>query len=316
MIQIANFTWGPSLASMIRFSLLMFSMVSLASAEWSNLWPQQAPGAELPPAGTEKIGEGGRLRDIEIPQYKVYLPEKNNATGAAVVILPGGGYGILAADHEGHDVAKWFNQRGVAGIVVKYRVSGNPALGYQYPVPFLDARRAIRTVRAKASEWGIDPKKVGIMGFSAGGHLASLCTTRFADTFAEEGRDEIDRLNARPDFSILIYPVISLDPSLAHGGSRNNLLGSNPAAEMMEKLSTERAVSKDTPPVFLLSTFDDTVDCRNSLAFASACKANGVPVTLHLFETGGHGYGLNGKGGLKQWPSLLEQWLVEKFPRS
>ena len=301
---------------MYRITLILFSVVSIASAQWSNLWPNDAPGALRPPTGTEKTGEGGHLTDIEIPQYEVYLPDKNKATGVAVVILPGGGYGFLAASHEGRDIAKWLTDRGTAGIVVKYRVSGNPGFGYQYPVPFLDARRAIRTVRSKAGEWGLDPKKVGIMGFSAGGHLASLCTTRFKDTFPQETKDEIDQQNCRPDFSILIYPVISMDSAITHSGSRKNLLGADPTQELVEKCSSERAVTKETPPVFLLSTSDDMVDCRNSLSFAIACKAIGVPVSLHLFESGGHGYGLHGKGELEQWPSLLDHWLAAKFPKS
>ena len=297
---------------MSRILFVMLSLLSLANAEWSNLWPNEAPGAKQPPAGTEKNGEGGRLSDIEIPQYQVYLPEKSKANGTAVVILPGGGYGGLATNHEGHDIAKWLVERGIAGIVVKYRVSGNPAFGYQFPVPFLDARRAIRTVRSKAGEWGIDPKKVGIMGFSAGGHLASLCTTRFADSFPQETQDAIDGQNCRPDFSILIYPVISMDSALAHSGSRKNLLGAAPDQAMVEKCSTDKAVTPETPPVFLLTTSDDMVDCRNSLAFAMACKANKVPASLHLFESGGHGYGLKGKGDLEQWPLLLEHWLATK----
>jgi len=300
---------------MYRISLILLSLASIATAEWSNLWATEAPGARQPPAGTEKNQNGGRITDIEVPQYQAYLPDKSKATGTAVVILPGGGYGILAADHEGDSIAKWLNERGIVGIVVKYRVSGNPAFGYQYPVPFLDARRAIRTVRSKASEWGIDPKKVGIMGFSAGGHLASLCTTRFSDTFPDETKDLIDQQNCRPDFSILIYPVISMAPTLAHGGSRKNLLGENPSKELLEKCSTDRAVTPETPPVFLLTTSDDMVDCRNSLFFASACKENKIPVSLHLFESGGHGYGLKGKGDLQEWPSLLEHWLATKFPR-
>jgi acetyl esterase/lipase len=186
------------------------------------------------------------------------------------------------------------------------------SLGYQFPVPFLDARRAIRTVRANAAEWGVDPKKVGIMGFSAGGHLASLATTRFNDTFPEfEGKDDVDKQSVRPDFSILIYPVISMG-DLAHGGSRKNLLGDKPTPEEIEKYSTAKAVTKETPPVFLLTTADDGVDCRNSLEFATACKANKVPVSLHLFESGGHGYGLHGKGDLEEWPSLLDHWLKTK----
>lgn len=288
---------------------LMTALSAAAADDWKPLWPGEAPGAKRPPAGTEKINEGWRFTDIEVPQIQVHLAPEGKRTGQAVVILPGGGYGILAMNHEGHDYAKWLNERGITGVVVKYRV-GRPELGYQFPVPFLDARRAIRTVRANAKEWGVDPAKVGVMGSSAGGHLASLCTTRFADTFPEEGKDAIDQLSARPDFSILIYPVISMGP-VAHGGSRNNLLGKTPSPELLEKCSTEKQVTKATPPVFLLSTFDDGVDCRNSLDFASACKANGVPVSLHLFEKGGHGYGMNvaDKGDLKVWPGLLEGWL-------
>ena len=299
---------------MQRILLISISLVSLAGAQWSNLWPGKAPGAKQPLPGTETIVEGGRIIDIEIPQYQAYLPEKSKSTGAAAIILPGGGYGRLAADHEGHDYAKWLAERGIAGIVVKYRVSANPGFGYQFPVPFLDARRAIRTVRSKAMEWGIDPQKVGVMGSSAGGHLASLCATRFDDSFSEEDMDDIDRQKCRPDFAILIYPVISMSASLTHPGSRKNLLGLNPSPETVEKYSTAKAVTKETPPIFLLSTSDDMVDCRNSLEFAEACKANGVPVSLHLFETGGHGYGMNGKGNLAAWPLLLEQWLAARFP--
>lgn len=286
--------------------LLLLALATFSSAQYKNLWPSEAPGDRQRPAGSETTNDKGHLSQIEVPQYQVYLPEKDKATGAAVVVLPGGGYGIVAIQHEGHELAKWFAERGIAGIVVKYRVPN------QFPTPFLDARRAIRTVRANAAEWGVDPKKVGIMGFSAGGHLASLCTTRFNDTFPElENRDEIDKLSARPDFSMLIYPVISMG-KFGHVGSRNNLLGPNPTPEQIEKYSTEKAVTPETPPVFLLSTSDDFVDCRNSLDFVAACKANKVPATLHLFEAGGHGYGLHGKGELEKWPMLLEGWLKSK----
>jgi acetyl esterase/lipase len=289
---------------------LLLALVMSASADWEPLWPGEAPGAKRPPAGSETIAEGWRYTDIEVPQYFAYPAPKDKNTGKAVLIFPGGGYGILAMNHEGHDYAKWLNERGITGVVVKYRVSGKPDFGYQFPVPFLDARRAIRTVRARAAEWGVDPDKVGVMGSSAGGHLASLCTTRYGDTFPEEGKDEIDKQNCRPDFSILIYPVITMGEG-SHGGSRTNLLGKTPSPEAVEKYSTEKQVTKQTPPVFLLTTADDGVDCRNSLNFAAACKANGVPVSLHMFEKGGHGYGMNvkDKGDLAAWPTLLEAWL-------
>lgn len=290
--------------------LLSLALSLTAAADWQPLWPGEAPGAKRPPAGSETVADGWRFSDIEVPQYFAYPAPKDKNTGKAVLIFPGGGYGILAMNHEGHDYAKWLNERGITGVVVKYRVSGKPDFGYQFPVPFLDARRAIRTVRARAAEWGVDPNKVGVMGSSAGGHLASLCTTRFADTFPEEGKDDIDKQNCRPDFSILIYPVISMG-EVAHGGSRTNLLGKSPTPEAVEKYSTEKQVTKQTPPVFLLTTADDGVDCRNSLNFAAACKANGVPVSLHMFEKGGHGYGMNvkDKGDLAIWPTLLEAWL-------
>jgi acetyl esterase/lipase len=291
--------------------IILHLTASLLRADWQSLWPGEAPGAPRPPAGTESTYEGGRMKMIEVPQYWVHLPDKDKANGAAVVILPGGGYSILAMEHEGHAYAKWLNERGIAGIVVKYRVGGG--LGYQYPVPFLDARRAIRTVRANADEWGIKPDRIGVMGSSAGGHLASLCATRFGDTFTEETSDETDKASARPDFAILCYPVINMDGAVAHGGSRNNLAGKDAAPELEEKLSTEKAVSPKTPSIFLLTTSDDGVDCRNSLLFAIACKENKIPVALHMFQKGGHGYGLKGKGSLAEWPSLLDAWLAEQW---
>lgn len=279
-----------------------------AAEEWKPLWEDDAPGAPRPPEGTETVGDGSRYGHIEQPEYVLYLAPKEKRTGQGVVILPGGGYTILAMNHEGHDYAKWLNERGISAMVVKYRVSGDAKRGYQYPVPYLDARRAIRTMRANAAAWGIDTKKVGVMGSSAGGHLASLCATKFKDTFKEEGSDAIDKQDCRPDFAILIYPVISMGP-VAHGGSRTRLLGNDPEASKADLISTEKQVTKETPPTFLLTTSDDGVDCRNSLLFAAACREHKVPVTLHLFETGGHGYGLKGKGTVAGWPVLLDAWL-------
>lgn len=295
----------------MRIILILFALSSYLHADWQNLWPGVAPGAEQPPAGTEVTTDRGHKGYIEVPQYWLHKPDAQIANGAAVVIFPGGGYGILAMEHEGHDYAKWLNERGFTAIVVKYRVGAG--LGYQYPVPFLDARRAIRTLRHRSEELGLDSQRIGVMGSSAGGHLASLCATRFDDSFEEESSDEIDALSARPDFAILCYPVITMSAH-GHSGSRKNLLGKTPPPELLEKLSTEKAVSEATPPTFLLTTSDDNVDCRNSLFFAAACKEHKVPVTLHLFEKGGHGYGLEGKGTLATWPGRLDQWLEDLFP--
>jgi acetyl esterase/lipase len=287
--------------------IIAIGLMGAALAEdWKPLWNGEAPGAPRPPEGTETIGQGNRYGHIEQPQYVLYLAPEEKRTGQGVIILPGGGYTILAMNHEGHDYAKWLNERGISAMVVKYRVSGEEKLGYQYPVPYLDARRAIRTMRANADAWGI--KEVGVMGSSAGGHLASVCATRFNETFAEEGSDDIDKQDCRPDFAILIYPVISMT-QVAHGGSRTRLIGKQPTPELADKLSSEKQVSAKTPPCFLLTTSDDGVDCRNSLLFAAACKEHKVPVTLHLFESGGHGYGLNGKGTVSAWPPLLDAWL-------
>lgn len=280
-----------------------------AQAEWKPLWPGDAPGAPRPPAGTEKSGEGQRLSDIEQPQYFLYPAAEENRNGQAVVIFPGGGYTMLASGHEGHDYARWLNERGITAMLVKYRVSGHDAHGYGHPVPYLDARRAIRTMRSLAGNHGVTA--VGVMGSSAGGHLAATCATRFRDRYDAESGDAIDQLDCRPDFAVLIYPVISMG-EISHGGSKRRLLGPTPTAEMVTALSIEKQVSRETPPCFLVSTTDDAVDCRNSLRFAEACKAHGVPATLHLFEKGGHGYGLRGKGAVSQWPALLDGWLKDR----
>ncbi len=294
---------------MRAFLMVLLLSAGLARAEWQNLGPGDAPGAPRPAAGGAADKPGARNTDIEQPQYFLYPAPEEKRSGQAVVILPGGGYTNLAMGHEGHDYARWLNERGITAMLVKYRVTSRDELGYGFPVPFLDARRALRTMRSMADSYGV--RSVGVMGSSAGGHLASTCATRFDDTFPEETGDAIDRLDCRPDFAILIYPVISMG-EVSHQGSKRRLLGENPSAELVEKLSTEKQVSDRTPPCFLLSTADDGVDCRNSLRFAEACRAAKVPVSLHLFEKGGHGYGLRGKGDVAMWPGLLEAWLKSR----
>ncbi len=241
------------------------------------LWPGGAPGA---------LGTSSN----DIPTLTAYLPDPTNATGAAMVICPGGGYAHLAA-HEGNDYALWLNQHGVAGFVLKYRLGSS---GYHHPAMLQDAERAVRMVRANAEAWQIDPKRVGIMGSSAGGHLASTLLTHFAPGDANAA-DPIERQSSRPDLGILCYPVITFG-EFAHVGSRENLLGKHPDPELVKSLSNELQVTKDTPPCFLWQTFDDkVVPVENSMLFAAALRKAGVPFDLHIYQQGRHGLGLNDK---------------------
>ena len=241
--------------------------------------------------------------DKDIPTLTVYQPP--NPNGCAVVICPGGGYGALAVDHEGRAVGEWLNRFGVTGFVLRYRVSPN-----RHPVPLADVQRGLRTVRARAAEYGLDAHKIGVLGFSAGGHLASTAATHFAAD-AVPAADAIDRLSARPDFAVLVYPVISLVDASAHSGSRRNLLGENPDPELVRSLSNELQVTPQTPPVFLLHTGGDTgVPSENSVLFYLACRKAGVPAEMHLFEPGKHGFGLAPTDPvLSHWPDLCERWM-------
>jgi acetyl esterase/lipase len=285
---------------------LAFGMAALPAAAAPEpstfpLWPDGAPGA----VGKEAA---------DIPSITVYLPDAAKATGASVVICPGGGYAFLADDHEGKQVAEWLNSIGVAGVVLKYRIAPR----YHHPAPIQDAQRAIRTVRARASEWGLDPKRVGIMGFSAGGHLASTAGTHY-DAGRPDADDPIERQGCRPDLMILGYPVIAMATSYGHSGSLKNLLGEEPSQDLVESLSNERHVTKDTPATFLVHTNADTgVVPENSILFVLALRKAGVPVEFHLFEKGPHGLGLG--AGLpshnikpdetfKVWPGLCATWL-------
>lgn len=290
--------------------IAMFAASAAASAEWLPLWPGEAPGGTKPVTLTESTGQGGRLTDITTPQYEVHMPESSRRTGAAVIILPGGGYTILAMIHEGVDYAKWLTQRGVVAVLVKYRVSAKDEAGYGFPVPLMDARRAIRLTRSKAKEWGIDPARIGVMGSSAGGHLASMCATMWDEKLPQETGDPLDALDCRPDFAILIYPVISMTEKWGHDGSKRRLLGPSPDPEIVARVSTEKRVNRRTPPCFLIHAADDSgVPARNSLEFAARCAENQVPVVCHVFSSGGHGFGMKGKGDSAAWPDLLEHWL-------
>ena len=280
--------------------LLGSSLIVPAQTNMSlPLWPQGAPGAL-----------GAEARDI--PTLTVFLPSKEKATGAAMVICPGGGYGGLA-DHEGSQYARWLNEQGIAGFVLKYRLGSH---GYRHPAMLNDVSRALRTVRARADEWAVDPKRVGVMGSSAGGHLASTAITHH-DAGKADAADVVERQSSRPDLAILCYPVISLLDTFTHKGSRANLLGTNPPPELVRELSAELQVTKDTPPCFIWSTEEDkAVPVENSLQLATALRRVGVKFDLHIYERGPHGIGLGNKDfdleKFHPWTRDCAYWLKQR----
>ena len=257
------------------------------------LWSDGAPSA---------LGQAPEDR----PSFTAYPADGDRAGGTAVVVFPGGGYGHLAMDHEGVQVARWLNSLGVSAFVVQYRLGPK----YRHPVMLWDAQRAIRTVRARATEWGVDPGRIGVIGFSAGGHLASTTGTHFDEGLAE-ATDGIDGIGSRPDFMMLIYPVITMQEAFTHRGSRNNLLGERPDRSLAWLLSSEKQVAPDTPPTFLVHTTDDAgVPVENSLMFYQALRTAGVPVEMHIYETGPHGFGLAPANPvLSTWPERAEVWM-------
>jgi acetyl esterase/lipase len=257
------------------------------------LWTGPAPGA---------LGSA----DTDIPTITVNLPRTVRANTPAVVVCPGGGYQGLASNHEGRQVASYLNSLGVAAFVLRYRLGPR----YHHPIELGDAQRAIRLLRSHATDWRLDPARIGIMGFSAGGHLAMTASTRF-DTGAADAADTVDRAGSRPDFAVLGYPVISMTEEWTHKGSRTNLLGEKFDPELAKSLSGERAVTKETPPTFLFQTNEDTaVPAENSVYYFLALRKAGVQAEMHVFERGPHGVGLgNDDAALSEWSTLLANWL-------
>jgi len=257
------------------------------------LWPGGAPGA----VGTE---------DVDKPNLTLYPAPETSAVETAVVVCPGGGYGFLAKDHEGDQIARWLNSLGVSAYLLQYRIAPR----YHYPAPFLDATRAVRFVRAHAGEYHISPQRIGIWGFSAGGHLASTVGTHF-DAGDAQAADPIERVSSRPDFMILAYPVISFTTPYTHLGSMHNLLGAHPDPKLVESLSNELQVTPQTPPTFLFLTNEDTVvPAENSVLFYLALRKAGVPAEMHIYERGPHGVGLAATDAvLGTWPARLKDWL-------
>jgi acetyl esterase/lipase len=277
----------------LLLSLGLMSVAATPEPKAEPLWPKGAPGA----VGSEPADR---------PTLTAWLPPREKATGTAVVVCPGGGYGSLADAHEGRDPAQWLNRHGVAAFVLRYRIAPR----YHYPAPLQDVQRALRLVRAGPQRWGIDPHRVGVWGFSAGGHLASTGATHFDDG-KPDAADPVERLSCHPDFAILCYPVITMDPRYTHEGSRNNLLGKEPDPRLVESLSNDRQVTAKTPPTFLFHTGDDSaVPVENSVLFYLALRRLHVPAELHVYETGPHGVGLApGDPVLSGWPDLLAAWM-------
>jgi acetyl esterase/lipase len=288
----------PKVVLIALFALSAFLFVDAPRALSAEprvelLWPSGAPGA----VGNE---------DADRPSLTIYPAPEEKAVGAGIVICPGGGYGHLAVDHEGDQIAKWMNSMGVTAGVLRYRIAPR----YHHPTPMLDVQRAMRLMRSRAEELQIDPAKIGVIGFSAGGHLASTAATHF-DAGDTSATDPVDQVSCRPDFAILGYPVITMELPVTHGGSRRNLLGENPDAELVALMSNDQQVRAETPPTFLMHTTEDTaVLPANSLLFYDAlCKA-GVPAELHIYEKGPHGVGLaRDIPGVNSWPERCEVWL-------
>ena len=243
---------------------------------------------------------------VSVPTLSIFLPKKTQLNQAAVIIFPGGGYQHLAIDKEGTKVAEWFNSLGIAAIVVKYRLPSDKIMKNKNIGPLQDAQEAVRYVRQNASKYNIDANKIGILGFSAGGHLASTLATHYDDKIYESS----SKVSARPDFSLLIYPVISMQNDITHKGSQISLLGENPSQELRDSFSNEKRINAQTPPTFLVHATDDTtVLPENSINFYLALKNNGVPAELHIYEKGGHGFGLGVKDTSKFWTRDCEEWL-------
>lgn len=276
--------------------IVLIGLLGSAQAELPApilLWTDGAPGA----LGTE---------DADKPAVFVYTAPEESRNGCCVVVCPGGGYGHLAMDHEGDQIGKWFNSLGVTALVVKYRLGPK----YHHPAPLQDASRAVRYARANAAELKIDPHRVGIMGFSAGGHLASTVSTHY-DAGDAASSDPVAKQSSRPDFSILCYPVISLKSSFTHGGSKRNLLGDNPDQDLVDSLSNETQITKDTPPTFIFHTYEDkAVPVMNAMVYYQGLVANGVSSEMHIYQNGRHGVGLaQADPILSSWPARLSDWL-------
>lgn len=293
---------------------MVISVLSTESfaQELIPLWPEKTPNSRST-SEEEVVNKGDIIwiEKVQSPSLEIYLPAKNNATGRAVVICPGGGYMGLAYDWEGTDIARWFNSKGIAAFVLKYRMPQAQSVVISHKAPLQDAQRAMKIVRSNAALWNVKVDQVGVMGFSAGGHLASTLGTHYDDPFYDR-IDDVDELSARPDFMILMYPVITMKLDYTHEGSRNALLGQKPSGELVMTYSNELQITANTPPTILIHSADDyVVPVENSIQFYQGLKDKGVYAEMHIYPYGGHGFSLAiGKGHLQKWPDRVYDWLL------
>ena len=291
--------------------VLVYLSFGLTAQEEITLWPGGIPCESNLVEEIEQRDIGRAIRKVHTPSITVFKAPEETANGTAVIICPGGGYTILAWDWEGTSIANWLNSVGITAFVLKYRLPRWESESCRGKVALMDAQQAMRIVRARASEFEIDTDKIGIMGFSAGGHLASSLSTRFdlGDSLANH---DVDMTSCRPDFSILIYPVISCNPEFAHHGSCVNLMGKEPTDALRDYYSNEKQVSPSTPPTILIHSADDAgVPVENSISYYKALIQNQVPASMHLFPKGGHGYSMGKVDSYEsQWPTLVYQWML------
>jgi acetyl esterase/lipase len=296
----------------INYSLLLLLLISLSalSQEKINVWSGNIPGSieDTQYKEIDLSNETGiyRILKVKIPTLTIFNPPHGEANGTAILICPGGGYSHLAYTKEGVDIAKWFNTLGITAFVLKYRLPSDSIMKDKTIGPLMDAQKAMRVIRSNAEKWNINPNKIGVTGFSAGGHLASTLCTHYDKKVYDS-----DTVSAKPDFSILGYPVISMDADIAHKGSKENLLGKNPTKEEIIEFSNDLQVNKDTPPTFLFAAEDDNaVPIQNSINYFKALSKFKIPSELHIYEKGGHGFGLAKNGGTESyWSRACEHWL-------
>jgi acetyl esterase/lipase len=294
------------------FILMLLSQSIFAQHTVVSLYEGPSPGLK-PEAMSKKENvvkeKDGitRINDITVPTLTVIKPKKKTSD-ASVIVCPGGGYAILAWDHEGMSIGEWFASKGITAFVLKYRLPQDELFDNAEIRPLQDAQQSIRYIRQNAEKYGVSSNKIGIMGFSAGGHLAATTSTHF---YSQVGEISNPQISVRPDFTILMYPVVSFSDKITHQGSRDNLVGKNPSIEKIELYSNELQIKKDTPPAFLVHAFDDWVHVDNSLNYYKALKKNGVASEMHLYDRGGHGFSMKktNKGPVASWPVRLEEWM-------